>query len=155
MTKVINSPAADLPRTAKKAEGKKRKSPCTPLREKGKGKEHSRGSWQNRLSRARMRTRLGEALDRDLDIAVRAFAETAALTLADNRATERIFAALDWERERRSAKNRIDAAMRRLKKSDRDFARAVLRGKSWCEMGLAKSTFSDRLKKVEKLLSCL
>ena len=78
-------------------------------------------------------------------------AETAALTLADNRATERI----DWERERRSAKNRIDAAMRRLKKSDRDFARAVLRGKSWCEMGLAKSTFSDRLKKVEKLLSCL
>ena len=76
-------------------------------------------------------------------------AETAALTLADNRATERIFAALDWERERRSAKNRIDAAMRRLKKSDRDFARAVLRGKSWCEMGLAKSTFSDRLKKVE------
>ena len=71
-------------------------------------------------------------------------AETAALTLADNCATERIFAALDWERERRSAKNRIDAAMRRLKKSDRDFARAVLRGKSWCEMGLAKSTFSDR-----------
>ena len=82
-------------------------------------------------------------------------AETAALTLADNRATERIFAALDWERERRSAKNRIDAAMQRLKTRDRDFARAVLRGKSWYEMGLAKSTFSDRLKKVEKLLSCL
>ena len=58
---------------SKKREGEKRKSPCTPLREKGKGKEHSRGSWQNRLSRARMRTRLGEALDRDLDIAVRAF----------------------------------------------------------------------------------
>ena len=82
-------------------------------------------------------------------------AETAALTLADNCATERIFAALDWERERRSAKNRIDAAMRRLKKSDRDFARAVLRGKSWCDMGISKSTFSDRLKKVEKLLSRL
>ena len=60
----------------KKREGEKRKSPCTPLREKGKEKEHSRGSWQNRLSRARMRTRLGEALDRDLDIAVRAFAGT-------------------------------------------------------------------------------
>ena len=57
----------------KKREGEKRTSPCTPLREKGKGKEHRRGSWQNRLSRARMRTRLGEALDRDLDIAVRAF----------------------------------------------------------------------------------
>ena len=87
-------------------------------------------------------------LGHDADVA-----ETAALTLADNRATERIFAALDWERERRSAKNRIDAAMRRLKKSDRDFARAVLRGESWREMGLAKSTFSDRMKKVEKLLS--
>ena len=57
----------------KKREGEKRTSPCTPLREKGKGKEHRRGSWQNRLSRARMRTRLGEALDRDLDIAMRAF----------------------------------------------------------------------------------
>ena len=45
----------------------------TPYREKGKGKEHRRGSWQNRLSRACMRTRLGEALDRDLDIAMRAF----------------------------------------------------------------------------------
>ena len=57
----------------KKREGEKRTSPLTPLREKGKGKEHRRGSWQNRLSRACMRTRLGEALDRDLDIAMRAF----------------------------------------------------------------------------------
>ena len=60
----------------KKREGEKRHSPFTPYREKGKGKEDSRGSWKNRLSRARMRTRLGEALDRDLDIAVRAFAGT-------------------------------------------------------------------------------
>ena len=89
-------------------------------------------------------------LGRDADVA-----ESAALTLADCRATERIYEALAWERERRSAKNRIDAAMRRLKKCDRDFARAVLRGKSWCDMGISKSTFSDRLKKVEKLLSRL
>ena len=33
-------------------------------------------------------------------------AETAALTLADNCATERIFAALDWEREEKSGKRR-------------------------------------------------
>ena len=39
---------------SKKREGEKRTSPCTPLREKGKGKEHRRGSWQNRLSRARV-----------------------------------------------------------------------------------------------------
>ena len=89
-------------------------------------------------------------LGRDADVA-----ETAALTLADDRATERIVEELDREQERRSNKNRIDAAMRRLKKCDRDFARAVLRGKSWCEMGISKSTFSDRLKKVEKLLSRL
>ena len=74
---------------------------------------------------------------------------------ADPYATERVFAALDWERDRRKEKNRVDAALRRLGKKERAFARAVLRGKSWREMGLAKSTFSDRLKKVEKLLSRL
>ena len=74
---------------------------------------------------------------------------------ADPYATERVFATLDYERDRRREKNRVDAALRRLKKCDRDFARAVLHGKSWREMGLAKSTFSDRLKKVEKLLSRL
>ena len=82
-------------------------------------------------------------------------AETAALTLADNRATERIYDALEWEQEHRRTKNCIDVAMRRLKKCDRDFARAVLRGRSWREMGISKSTFSDRMKKVEKLLSRL
>ncbi len=61
----------------KKREGEKRKSPLTPYREKGKGKEHRRGSLQNRLSRARMRTRLGAALDADLDIAGRAVKGTA------------------------------------------------------------------------------
>ena len=60
----------------KKREGEKRHSPLNPYREKGKGKEHRRGSLQNRLSRARMRTRLREALDADLDIAVRAFGGT-------------------------------------------------------------------------------
>ena len=89
-------------------------------------------------------------LGHDADVA-----ETAALTLVDARATERIVEDLDREQDRRNVKNRIDAAMRRLKKRDRDFARAVLRGKSWREMGISKSTFSDRLKKVEKLLSRL
>ena len=67
--KVINSPAADLPRNAKKAEGKKRKSPCTPYREKGKGKETRRGSCGT-VCRARargLRARLMDELDRDLD----------------------------------------------------------------------------------------
>ena len=73
----------------------------------------------------------------------------------DPYATERVFAALDYERDRRRDKNLVDAALRRLGKKDRAFARAVLHGDSWREMGLAKSTFSDRLKKVEKLLSRL
>ena len=60
----------------KKREGEKRHSPYNPYREKGKGKEDRRGSLQNRLSRAHMRTRLREALDADLDIAVRAFGGT-------------------------------------------------------------------------------
>ena len=81
-------------------------------------------------------------------------AESAALTIADPRATERIIEALDWRDDRKKGKNRIDSALRRLDDSDRTFARAVLSGKSWREMGIPKSTFSDTLKKVEKLLSC-
>ena len=61
-------------------------------------------------------------------------AETAALTLADNCATERIFAALDWEREEKSRKGQINNAIRRLAKKDRPFARSVLKGKRWEEV---------------------
>jgi hypothetical protein len=81
-------------------------------------------------------------------------AESAALTIADPRATERIVEACDWKSIHMNEKNRIDSAMRRLNKSDRAFARAVLKGKSWQEMRIPRSTFSDRLKKVEKIISC-
>jgi xanthine/CO dehydrogenase XdhC/CoxF family maturation factor len=123
---VINRSAADL----KKAEGKKRKSPSTPLRVKGKGKENSRILGGKRLSCARSRVR--RALD--------------------ERAVERMVESLDWERIWKWQKNRIDATLRRLKPKDRAFARAVLRGKTRLEIGLSKAAFSDRLKKVEKLL---
>ena len=69
---VMNSLLAQTP---KKGEGKKRRSPQTPYREKGKGKENRRGSLRNRLSCAR--TRVRAAIDADLDIAVRAFGGTA------------------------------------------------------------------------------
>ena len=49
-------------------------------------------------------------------------------------------------------KNKIDSAMRKLDAWDRAFARAVLQGKSWQDMGIAKSTFSDSLKRIEKIL---
>ena len=78
-------------------------------------------------------------------------AETAALTVADLRATERIVEACDWRQIRTKETNRIDNALRKLNKTDRAFARAVLGGKSWRDLGMPKSTFSVRLKKVEKL----
>ena len=80
-------------------------------------------------------------------------AETAALTVPDDRATDRIVEAMDYAHDRKAEKNRIDAAVRRLPPADRAFARAVLGGRGWREMGLSRSTFSDRLKKVEKLLA--
>ena len=79
---------------SKKREGEKRKSPCTPLREKGKGKEDRRGSLSEpSLARARtrsagMRARLSSALDADLDIAVRAFSGT--------KSDRRIWASIAW-----------------------------------------------------------
>ena len=81
-------------------------------------------------------------------------AESAALTMVDPRATERIVEACDWRDIRTKEKNRIDNALRRLSAHDRAFARAVLGGKSWRDMSIPKSTFSVRLKKVEKLISC-
>ena len=98
--KVINRPAMGK----KKAEGKKRKSPCTPCREKAKGKESDRRVLsRNRLSRAGAREAatgghagrvtlpvrlVAAALNEDLDTAVRAFGGT-----AEDR---RIWAAIAW-----------------------------------------------------------
>ena len=95
----------------KKREGEKRKSPLTPYREKGKGKEHRRGSLQNRLSRARMRTRLGAALDADLDVAVRAFKGTAS--------DRRLWASIAW---RVGVENFHYALADKLKEDDVDKA---------------------------------
>ena len=70
--KVIDRPAEVINRpraVSKKAEGKKRNPPCTPYREKGKGKENRRGSCRT-VCRARargLRARLMDELDRDLD----------------------------------------------------------------------------------------
>ena len=77
-------------------------------------------------------------------------AESAALTVADPRATERIIEACDWRQIRTKEKNRIDNALRKLNAHDRAFARAVLGGKSWRDLGMPKSTFSVRLKKLKK-----
>ena len=80
-------------------------------------------------------------------------AETAALTIVDPRATERIVEACDWRQIRTKEKNRIDNALRRLSAHDRAFARAILGGKSWRDLGVSRQAFSVRLKKVEKVIS--
>ena len=80
-------------------------------------------------------------------------AQSAALTIADDRATERIVEACDWQQIRAKEKNRIDNALRRLNAHDRAFARAILSGKSWRDLGVSRQAFSVRLKKVEKVIS--
>ena len=79
-------------------------------------------------------------------------AETAALTLADDYAIERIVNAVDWERTEKCRKRQIDNAIRRLASKDRSFARSVLKGKRWEDLGLSKQAFSCKLKKICGLL---
>ena len=79
-------------------------------------------------------------------------AETAALTLADDRATERIVEALDWEDDEKCRKAWIDNAVRRLSGNDRAFARAVLKGFRWREIGISKQAFHCKLKKICDML---
>ena len=104
--KVINSGGSYQQPSAtrqKKAEAKKRKSPCTPFREKAKGKESDRRVLsRNRLSRADARATarsviapypgldrlVAAALDADLDTAVGVFNGS-----ADDR---RIWASIAW-----------------------------------------------------------
>ena len=80
-------------------------------------------------------------------------AETAALTMVDPQATERIFAACDWEQECKAKGGKIASALRRLPTKKRPFAQAVLKGKTWREMGLSKSQFNRELKNILNLLN--
>ena len=98
-------------------------------------------------------------LGRDADVA-----DTAALTLADERATERIVEAMDLEHDERMA----DIIERRRKERDRkrrsravgqvkdvlgavyaDVLKAWLNGQKWSDIGVPERTFWDRLKKVK------
>ena len=94
-------------------------------------------------------------LGRNADVA-----ETAALTLADARATERIVEALDWERniaqdtaEERRHKRRIrDAVQMVSRKMGSKYATIVgayLRGRKWNDLGVPERTFQHRLKKIK------
>ena len=71
-----------------------------------------------------------------------------AAACVDERATERIFDALDWTPNRKAEGGRIGAALRRLNAADRTFARAVLNGKTWRDSGMTKQGFNKRLKNI-------
>ena len=94
-------------------------------------------------------------LGRDADVA-----ETAALTLVDDRATDRIIEAADWEhcmaqeeKRYRKSKRRISDAVQIIKrKMGDDYAKvagAWLRGQGSASIGIPKRTFQHRLKKVK------
>ena len=94
-------------------------------------------------------------LGRDADVA-----ETAALTLADERATERIYEAMDWkqsiarnEAEERRRKRRIRDAVqmvsRKMGAKYATVAGAYLRGRKWADLGVPERTFQHRLKKIK------
>ena len=72
---------------AKKAEGKKRKSPCTPFREKGKGKEIRRG-FSRKPSIAGGRARVRALVAAEVAAAADAF--------GGNEDDVRIWAAIAW-----------------------------------------------------------
>ena len=91
-------------------------------------------------------------------------AETAALAIADMRATARILAAMDWEHDERVAelrerrrkerdKKRRSRAIDKVKKvlgdDYADVVKAWLGGQTWSDIGVPRQTFWDRLKKVK------
>lgn len=97
-------------------------------------------------------------------------AESAALTVADPRATERVIEALDYEHDKlnqeieekrqknREAQRRIRALMRvreKLGDAYADVLEAVLKCQTCEDIGIPRRTFYDRLKKVKIFFEAL
>ena len=92
-------------------------------------------------------------------------AETAALTLVDERADKRIYEHLDMEHDERMAdimeqrkkerdrkrRNRaVDQVKKELGAVYADVLKAWLNGQTWSDIGVPERTFWDRLKKVKE-----
>ena len=75
-------------------------------------------------------------------------AESSALFIVDKQATERFFAALDYEADMKNRKRIMRNALRRLKRRDRNFARSVLAGATHRELGISRQAFARRMKKI-------
>ena len=80
-------------------------------------------------------------------------ARSEALTRVDPAAEANIYAAADWEHERKSSGGKIASALRRLSARDKRFAQKVLKGFSHDKMGMSKRHFNRELKKVINFLN--
>ena len=76
--------------------------------------------------------------------------ESAALCIADEQATGRIFASLDYDADEKARRRIMRNALLRLKRNDRNFARAVLGGATARSLNMDRKRFSDKMKKIEK-----
>ncbi|MBE6382945.1 MAG: hypothetical protein E7049_08060 [Lentisphaerae bacterium] len=84
-------------------------------------------AWRERI--------FGESLEDPVKVAV-------------EEATGRIFAAMDYDADEKKFRQKINNRLRHLSRPQRAFARAVLNGVTWREMGMAKQTFCFTLKKM-------
>ena len=80
-------------------------------------------------------------------------AASAALYIADEQATERIYAALDYKADVKECKRIMRNALLRLKQNNRNFARAVLAGATHRELGISRQAFARRMKRILEAIS--
>ena len=78
--------------------------------------------------------------------------ESAALCIADEQATGRIFASLDYDADEKARRRIMRNALLRLKRNDRNFARAGLGGATARSLNMDRKRFSDTMKKILKIL---
>lgn len=76
--------------------------------------------------------------------------ESAALCIADEQATGRIFAAADYDADEKARRRIMRNALLRLKRNDRNFAMAVLGGATHRELGISRQAFAKRMSKILK-----
>lgn len=77
---------------------------------------------------------------------------SAALCIADEQATGRIFAAADYDDDEKARRRIMRNALLRLKRNDRNFAMAVLGGATARSLNMDRKRFSDKMKKILKIL---
>lgn len=76
--------------------------------------------------------------------------ESAALCIADEQATGRIFAAADYDADEKARRRIMRNVLLRLKRNDRNFAMAVLGGATHRELGISRQAFAKRMSKILK-----